>query len=44
VVRVDSPYSLFDPLVEGQQARVLLVCRLIERVIARDPSVVLVVL
>lgn len=44
VVRVNGPYRLLDPLVERKQAGVLDISRLVERVVARDPGVVLVVL
>ena len=44
VVRVNSSDRLLDPLVERKQAGVFDISRLVERVVARDPGVVLVVL
>ena len=44
VVRVNSSDRLLDPLVERKEAGVFDIGGLVERVVARDPGVVLVVL
>jgi hypothetical protein len=44
MVAVDSPDGFLDPLVKFEQSSVLRISRLVQGVVPRDPSVILVVL
>jgi hypothetical protein len=44
VVRINRPYSLFEPLVQREKPHVLAVRRLVEEVVPCHPCIVLVML